>query len=238
MPLENPFTYEGISGPWDEQELHEASVKANTIHIEVPSVQRTPTMFGLHSGGTPSVSNDIESADDSRPVETWSLKVTKVGLLNRKDDIVEGGKKSSNRKWRTWSVILTGSQLLFFRDPTWATSLLQSSESLSDEHMASIPMVNFRPDESFSVKDAIAVYDRSYTKVCIHIPVLRDSELISAQSINTPCDLSYLMAVKVCFRPPMMQIWIHGYQESIMRVLSSLLVSACVRLACRARMSF
>ncbi|KAF9478033.1 hypothetical protein BDN70DRAFT_809626 [Pholiota conissans] len=165
VPLKNPFTFEGTSGPWDEQELHEAFLKANIIHIGLPSVQRTPTMFGLHSGGTPSVPNDINSVNESQPqVETWTLKVAKVGLLNRKDDIVEGGKKSSNRKWKTWSVILTGSQLLFFRDPTWANSLLRSSDNLPDSKATRVPTLNFRPDESFSVKDAIAVFDRSYTK--------------------------------------------------------------------------
>lgn len=43
-----------------------------------------------------------------------SLKITKIGLLSRKEDLAEGGKKAASRKWRGWSVILTGSQLLFF----------------------------------------------------------------------------------------------------------------------------
>jgi hypothetical protein len=96
--------------------------------------------------------------------EIWTLKVAKVSLLDRKDDIVEGGKKATNRKWKTWSIILTGSQLLFFRDPSWATSLLAQSKS-PDGHVI-IPQASlFKPDELLSVKDAIAVFDKSYTKV-------------------------------------------------------------------------
>lgn len=42
-----------------------------------------------------------------------SLKIVKIGVLSRKEDFVQG-KKSASRKWKSWSVILTGSQLLFF----------------------------------------------------------------------------------------------------------------------------
>lgn len=65
----------------------------------------------------PTVSNGTFSADapkkkDRSPIST--LKITKVGLLSRKEDLAEGGKKAASRKWRGWSVVLTGSQLLFF----------------------------------------------------------------------------------------------------------------------------
>ncbi|KAF8973722.1 hypothetical protein BDZ97DRAFT_1648381 [Flammula alnicola] len=165
VPLENPFTYEGTEGPWDEQELHGAFVNANIIDIDVPSVHRTGTVFSLNPSGIPLITDDTELPGMSRPkVATWSLKITKVGVLNRKDDILEGGKKSSNRKWRTWSVILTGSQLLLFRDPTWAAALSLSPDTPMVQQATSQPAAVFRPDESFSVKDAVAVYDRSYTK--------------------------------------------------------------------------
>lgn len=65
----------------------------------------------------PTVSNGTFIADapkkkDRSPIST--LKITKVGLLSRKEDLAEGGKKAASRKWRGWSVVLTGSQLLFF----------------------------------------------------------------------------------------------------------------------------
>ncbi|KDR85154.1 hypothetical protein GALMADRAFT_233811 [Galerina marginata CBS 339.88] len=167
ISLENPFSYEGTNGPWDEQEVHEAFVNAGVIEIYTPAVNRTPPMFNRITNGKSGsfiASGGGDLFDLSRPkVEAWNLKLTKVGLLNRKDDVLEGGRKSSNRKWKAWSVVLTGSQLLFFRDLTWAPALSHSSISPS-ECVVPPPTSEFRPDESFSVKDAIAVYDRSYTK--------------------------------------------------------------------------
>ena len=91
-----------------------------------------------------------------------ALKVTKIGLLNRKDDVLEGGKRASNRKWKQWTVILTGSQLLFFRDP----SSFLGAQSVPADGQVTLPQVTMgRPDELMSVKDAVAVFDRSYLKV-------------------------------------------------------------------------
>lgn len=42
------------------------------------------------------------------------LRVTRAGRLRRKDDTLDGGRKASNRKWREYGVVLSGSQLLFF----------------------------------------------------------------------------------------------------------------------------
>jgi len=41
--------------------------------------------------------------------------------LNRKDDLADGGTRVPNRgrKWRTCSVVLTGSSLLFFKNLNW-----------------------------------------------------------------------------------------------------------------------
>lgn len=166
VPLENPFSYVGTEGPWDERELHQAFLNAKIIQIQVPSAQRTlPPVFGANTCEQVRVSGEDEFHSMAQSKwEIWDLKFTQVGLLNRKDDILEGGKKSSNRKWKSWSVVLTGSQLLLYRDPTLATSLSQSSAS--GQQTLSTHAVVFRPDESFSLKDAIAVYDRSYTKVC------------------------------------------------------------------------
>jgi len=158
IPLENPFTFEGAHGPWNEIELHNAFLKAKVFEMDVPSVSRQPAMFSLSPNG----SKDLPTMSLGR--QTWRLKVTKVGLLNRKDDLTEGGKKTLNRKWKTWSVVLTGSQLLFCRDPTWASVLLPLSEG-SDQQPTALSNTTFRPDEFFSLKGAIAVFDCSYKKV-------------------------------------------------------------------------
>lgn len=87
------------------------------------------------------------------------LKVIKAGVLNKKDDLAEGGKKASSRKWKTCGMILSGSHLLFCRDPTWASI---SSPSLEPGGGV---ITKFRPDDIYCLKDCIAVYDRSYKKV-------------------------------------------------------------------------
>lgn len=150
VPTESPYSYEGTAGPWDEDKLQHAFAKAS--EIEVGAGLATPI-------------DALESTTSASTRDIWTLKVTKIGLLNRKDDVLEGGKKASNRKWKSWSVILTGSQLLFFRDPSWASSLLAAQSAPSDGHTIFPQATVFKPDELLSVKDAIAVFDISYVKV-------------------------------------------------------------------------
>ncbi|GLB36309.1 putative pleckstrin homology domain containing protein [Lyophyllum shimeji] len=170
VPKDNPYSYEGTAGPWDEARLQLAFAKASRIEFgTVSDATRTSALFslGASSGlasplgtfGSPTLAAAVPPTGDLR-----TLKLTKVGLLNRKDDILEGGRKASNRKWRQCSVVLTGSQLLFFRDPTWASSLSAAQSVTSDGHAISFPSAAFKPDELLSVKGAIAVYDKSYTK--------------------------------------------------------------------------
>lgn len=166
VPLINPFSYEGTGGPWNEEELQHAFANPNLIELgSLDSTRVASTSPFFSAGGSAAGPFGLTGGGLDVPnAATWSLKVTKVGLLNRKDDLLEGGRKASNRKWRTWSVVLTGSQLLFVRDPTWAGAFLDHSESLGEPGY--FPQsATFKPDEVISVKDAVAVYDQSYLKV-------------------------------------------------------------------------
>ncbi|KAF9270381.1 hypothetical protein L218DRAFT_888854 [Marasmius fiardii PR-910] len=161
IPLDEPYSWEGTGGPWDERELLESFAQASVVEVG-PDPSRTntnPAFFSLSVGaGPPSplvgALGSSGSAERPRSSEVASLRVSKVGILNRKDDILEGGKKASSRRWRPWAVILTGSQLLLFRDPSWANSLFSQQLSLQ----------TFKPDELLSVRDCIAVFDKSYVK--------------------------------------------------------------------------
>ncbi|KAJ7225791.1 hypothetical protein GGX14DRAFT_641034 [Mycena pura] len=163
VPRESPYSFHGTAGPWDEQELQLAFAKPNVIEVGASATSLRVTVFGTSPGGpvpfTP-VSVFPEAAPASGEVSI--LRVTKVGILHRKDDILEGGKKSTNRKWKPWSVVLTGSQLLLFRDPGWAAGLLSQADSPDVQSM--FPQTVFKPDELLSVQHAVAVFDRSYTK--------------------------------------------------------------------------
>jgi hypothetical protein len=161
---ETPYSFHGTAGPWDEEVVRLSFINAEVVQvsdINESQLSNSP-YFSIAVTGGPL--NPMGSILPAMPItarqDTWSLKVTKVGALQRKDDIADGGRRAPNRKWREWTVILTGSQLLFFRDPTWANTFLSQDEG------AETPSSLLRPDELLSVKDAVAVYDRSYHKVC------------------------------------------------------------------------
>lgn len=165
IPLDNPFTYEGSNGSWDEHKVHDCFLHAPVVDVNVPLAPRT--MFGLGSVNSMHLSPVAASSSNSvnSKYELCSIQITKVGLLNRKDDLLEGGRKASSRKWKPCSIILTGYQLLLFRGPNWASTLSKpfdkESQTLDGHPLTEL----FRPDESFSLKDTIAIYDQTYTKV-------------------------------------------------------------------------
>ncbi|KAH8120136.1 hypothetical protein DFH11DRAFT_1500603 [Phellopilus nigrolimitatus] len=170
IPLRNPYSYQGTAGSWNEGELRRSFARADVIEVDTMDAKRMSTLpfFSMNVSGAPgpmitSFAGQTVSEPESSLSELSTLRVTKVGLLNRKDDVSDGGKRASSRKWREWSVILTGSQLLFFRDSAMALDLIAQSHS-SENKIFSAQFSFLRPDEHVSVKDAIAVYDSSYAK--------------------------------------------------------------------------
>lgn len=163
VPSKNPYAYEGSTGPWDEGILQQAFANAIPVGVD-PGFTRPTPFFGMAVGGVPSplvTASSIPTSANSDFPGTWTFRVTKLGILNRKDHLIEGGRRGGNRKWRQWSVILTGSQLLLLRDLSWVNTLLERSRS---GQVNTPQSTAFRPDELVSVKDAVAVFDRSYTK--------------------------------------------------------------------------
>jgi len=175
IPSKNPFTYEGTNGPWDEECLRNTFLNTQLINIDLPSTLRSSTIFSLYPG-VPAVSPDACQLYQ----DTSRLKVIKAGVLNKKDDLAEGGKKALSRKWKTWGVILSDSQLLFCRDPTLVpVSYPLPEPSVGDDDP------KFRPDDTYSLKDSIAVYDHSYKKVAFHKKIIHIDVLIEGQYNHT-----------------------------------------------------
>ncbi|KAF9452613.1 hypothetical protein P691DRAFT_803728 [Macrolepiota fuliginosa MF-IS2] len=163
IPLLDPFSYQGTAGKWDEEELLLAFANAHVIEVGAGTTRPT-AFFGIAAGGSSSPVVPTNSGpSDIYHEDLSTLRVTRVGLMNRKDDLLEGGKKPLNRKWKTWCVVLTGSQLLFSRDPTWMNALLNRVETNNGQNIMPQSAV-LRVDELLSVKNTIAVHDRSYTK--------------------------------------------------------------------------
>jgi hypothetical protein len=164
VPQENPYSHQGMGGPWDDKELQYAFARASVIEVATVDNPRNLSSFAMSfpnslAGGGAAFPKNLSTAG-----EIWTLKVAKAGSLNRKDDFLEGGKKTISRKWKAWSVVLTGSQLLLFRDPAWVSNLLAQPQT-EDGHFIFPEASVFKPDELLSVRDAVAVFDNSYTKV-------------------------------------------------------------------------
>ncbi|KAI8995538.1 hypothetical protein BD414DRAFT_479821 [Trametes punicea] len=168
IPPESPYFYQGTAGPWDEDELQRAFALASVVEVAaLENRYLASPWFSLSVTGGPGPM--FQSSLGSLPVLTpsaggvWAIKVTKVGLVLRKDDTIEGGRRAINRKWKEWCMLLTGSQLLFFRDSAWANNIqaqLRRTDGQVILQQASLP----QPDELLSVRDTIAVFDKSYTK--------------------------------------------------------------------------
>lgn len=156
IPSENPYSAFGTVNNIDLDALHQTFTRAQRLQVTMPGRRKTSTgiLSSTPTRGAP-------------PVEI-TLKVVKVGTLSRVDETHDTGKKT-NRKWKTWSVVLTGTQLLFLKDSLWAALLQErarkaASQGLGSEADQAIllpPTSTFKPDEVFPLRDCVAVYDRS-----------------------------------------------------------------------------
>jgi hypothetical protein len=95
----------------DTVNLHREFASAHTIRVTGVQTRRNGETF--NPTNTPIQPLDEEGG-------TFILKITKGGKLGRKVDMVEGRKKGGFvRSWRQYGVILSGSQLMFFKDEAW-----------------------------------------------------------------------------------------------------------------------
>lgn len=94
IPLRNPYSYQGTAGSWDEELLHRSFAHPDVIEVGSTENRRLSSLpfFAMSVGGapTPVISSFaglpelIPDSDGGRGGEVATLKVTKVGLLNRK----------------------------------------------------------------------------------------------------------------------------------------------------------
>lgn len=162
IPLSDPFSYNGTVETWDEEELLRAFTNAHVVEVGTESSYFSP-FFGLAAGGSSSPLIPTPVPGNVNREGKSTLRVTKVGLMDRKDELYEGGKKPLSRKWKSWGALLTGSQLLFSRDPAWMHLIPQTEKGGNDQILLP-PSAILRIDELLSLKNAVAVLDKSYTK--------------------------------------------------------------------------
>ncbi|CAJ0645032.1 4506_t:CDS:10, partial [Entrophospora sp. SA101] len=121
VPVENPYSYMGTLPSMDTTHIHRAFASAHAIRIT--GVQTR------HNGETFNHANTLHQLEEENG--TFVLKITKGGKLGRKVDMVDGRKKSGIRNWKQYGVILSGSQLMFFKDEAWPDVILMTAESIA-----------------------------------------------------------------------------------------------------------
>ena len=221
IPEDSPFSYTGTLSAFDVERLNAAFLHAPSIEIATgrPAM---PTAPGAQPSDLSAASSDAAAAQQHDEVVT--LKVTKVGVVSRKDDVADGGRKAGSRKWKTSGLLLTGSQLLIFKDIVW-TSALQSqildqvghsqmSNGIKRSNSEKIDLVEggviisprityFRPDGVISLAGAVAVKDSTYAKYD-HVFRLLAAKgrqyLVQAQNEDDMNDWIHKINFCACFR--------------------------------------
>lgn len=155
IPADSPFSCMGTRPFLDVDRLQNKFANAQPLEFVKSRPRRKSGVPLAGMGGVAMTPTPKE--------EVTTLKITKVGLISRKDDSPTT-KRAAGRKWRSWSVVLTGSQLLFFKDPIWALTLVEQIRNAGKGDTPPVPRISsFQPDEVLSVKETVAIFDRDHT---------------------------------------------------------------------------
>ena len=155
IDFEDPFNYLGTAPSKNFSELYRKFFRTGVIQIL--SSRSRPEAFMNQA----TISNPSEAS-----VGIVDMKVTKVGLLWRKDP----KKKKARSPWQEWGAILTASQLYFFRNTSWVKNLMHQYESHQKSGRSGMPVIfkppleQFKPDFLLSTDDVVALTDSQYKK--------------------------------------------------------------------------
>jgi hypothetical protein len=155
MELDDIYNYLGSAKAFNVRELQRTFFRTGVLQIV--SARSRPDAFRDDNGA---------SNPDMAPQGVVDIKVTKVGLLWRKD----AKKKKTRSPWQEWGAILTGAQLYFFRNTNWVKNLMHQYESHVKQGFYGEPitfkpaLADFKPDAFMPVKDAVAIVDSTYKR--------------------------------------------------------------------------
>ncbi|KAF3760231.1 hypothetical protein M406DRAFT_343373 [Cryphonectria parasitica EP155] len=155
MHLDDHFNYVGTAPSLNLKELQKTFFRTGILQIV--SARSRPDAFMSEKTAT----NPAEAQPG-----VVDIKVTKVGLLWRKD----AKKKKTRSPWQEWGAILTGAQLYFFRNTAWVKHLMHQYESHIKQGHDGIPIIfkppleSFKPDALMSTDGAVALLDSTYRK--------------------------------------------------------------------------
>ncbi|KAL0263193.1 hypothetical protein SLS55_002171 [Diplodia seriata] len=155
MQFEDPYSYKGTAQCIDLKSLHAAFARYGVIQIV--SARSRPEAFMSPT--------TIENPDGAQ-AGVVEMPVTKVGILWRKDS----KKKAARSPWQEWGAVLTRSSLSFFKNASWAKSLIHQHDSHEKAGGAGNPVVfrppveEFKPDYAIPMDQCVAASDSSYRK--------------------------------------------------------------------------
>ncbi|KAI0472188.1 hypothetical protein GGR56DRAFT_657296 [Xylariaceae sp. FL0804] len=156
MPLEEHYSYLGTGNRLNLKELQKTFFKTGVLQIV--SARSRPDAF---------MSEKTQNNPQDAHPGIVDIKVTKVGLLWRKDVTK---RKKTRSPWQEWGAILTGAQLYFFRNTAWVKNLMHQYETHIRSGNDGIPLVfnppleHFKPDTLMSTEGAVALWDSTYKK--------------------------------------------------------------------------
>ncbi|CEI65737.1 hypothetical protein FVEN_g7580 [Fusarium venenatum] len=155
MELDDHYNYLGSAPSLNLKDLQKTFFKTGVLQIV--SARSRPDAF-------------MTEQTASNPAEAHpgivDIKVTKVGLLWRKD----AKKRKARSPWQEWGAILTGAQLYFFRNTGWVKSLMHQYDNHIKAGHDGIPLIfnpplqEFKPDGLMSTYAAVALHDAAYKK--------------------------------------------------------------------------
>ncbi|QPH17174.1 hypothetical protein C2857_001971 [Epichloe festucae Fl1] len=155
MHLDDHYNYLGTAPSLNLKDLQNTFFKTGVLQIV--SARSRPDAFMSERTAT--------NPNDAHP-GIVDIKVTKVGLLWRKD----AKKRKTRSPWQEWGAILTGAQLYFFRNTSWVKSLIHQHENHLKGGHDGIPVIfdppleEFKPDVLMSTHAAVALLDTTYKK--------------------------------------------------------------------------
>ncbi|KAM0438913.1 hypothetical protein ACHAPT_001674 [Fusarium lateritium] len=155
MDLEDNYNYLGSATGLNLKDLQKTFFRTGVLQIV--SARSRPDAFMTEQTAT----NPAEAHPG-----IVDIKVTKVGLLWRKD----AKKRKARSPWQEWGAILTGAQLYFFRNTGWVKSLMHQYENHIRAGHDGIPLIfqppleEFKPDALMSTHGAVALQDGTYKK--------------------------------------------------------------------------
>lgn len=155
MYLEDHFNYLGTALCLNMSDLQKTFFRTGVLQIV--SARSRPDAF---------MSEKTAINPDDAPQGIVDIKITKVGLLWRKDP----KKRKTRSPWQEWGAILTGAQLYFFRNTSWVKNLMHQYDSHVKAGHDGIPIIfnpplhEFKPDALMSTHGAVALLDTTYKK--------------------------------------------------------------------------